>query len=76
MILEFTRDTRLIEKYPYETAKIKKLHMLPFGGIDKDAYGGKLYCIAELVNDGLFIAVNKDMKTVDVAKIKEIKNKK
>lgn len=70
MILEFTGDQKLIEKNPFETAKVKQLHILPFGGIEKDSYGGKIYRIAELYN-GLFLAVGNDLKTIDVAKIKK-----
>ena len=70
-MLEFLRDKKLIEENPFETANIKKLHFLPFEGVNEGDYGGRVRHIAELNDSDLLLVVDNSLKTIDVAKIKE-----
>ena len=67
MILELQRNKQMTEKHPYESAEIKQLHKLPYGGLQEGDYGGRIHVIAELQHDNLFLIVDKSLKTIDVA---------
>jgi hypothetical protein len=72
-VLEFIKDRELIEANPYKTAKIKKNHLLPAFGINPNMYGGRVYCVSELKDTDLLLIVNKDLETIDVARLKQDK---
>jgi hypothetical protein len=69
-MLEFLRDKELIEANPYATAKIKKLHFLPFMNIKPADYGGRVKYVAELMDSDLYLIIDASHKTIDVAKLK------
>jgi hypothetical protein len=69
-MLEFLRDKQLIEENPFETANIKRLHFLPFEGVNAGDYGGRVKHIAELNDSDLLLIVDNNLKTIDIAKIK------
>ena len=69
-MLEFLRDKQLIEENPFETANIKRLHFLPFEGVNLGDYGGRVKHVAELNDSDLLLVVDNSLKTIDVAKIK------
>ena len=74
-MLEFIKDVELIKANPYKTAKIKKLHTLPAFGINSSMYGGRVNSIAELANSDLFLIVDNNCNTIDLARIKVEKPK-
>ncbi len=69
MVLEFLRDKELIEANPFATAKIKKLHFLPFLNLNPSDYGGWVKHVAELKDSDLYLIIDKDLKTIDVARV-------
>lgn len=71
MMLEFLRDKAITEANPFKTAKIKRIHFLPFMGLKENDYGGRVKTVAELQEGGLFLIVDKDCNTIDVARIKD-----
>lgn len=70
-MLEMLRDNKLINENPYDTANIKKLNFLPFMNIDIGSYGGRAKYVAELKDKDLFLIIDKDLRTIDVAMIKQ-----
>ena len=69
-MLEFLRDSVVTANNPFKTASIKRIHFLPFEGLKSSDYGGRVNSVAELKDSDLFLIVDKDLKTIDVARIK------
>ena len=74
-MLEYLRNKKLIEENPFSTAKIKKLHFLPAFGVNPSDYGGRVKHIAELKDNDILLIIDKDLKTIDVARLKQEEKK-
>lgn len=70
-MLEFL-DRDMVECNPFESASVKKIHLLPYLNVSEQELGGNAHRIAE-TNDGLFLLLNKESKTIAVLKESEPK---
>lgn len=59
---------KLIKENPYETAKIEKVFPPSLGLFDiEDWYGGKVNLVAKIKDSSLYLIVDSELKTIDVA---------